>query len=276
MPTVDRDGLREALARTLAIQDGWQNPDALWTDNIGLISRGCEGNPVYQDYLEEVDALIAGPLAPILAQAETAAQAVADRDEARTAVERLSFTDETGATWRPVPGWAYMALHKRATAAQAEAARLSAENDRLRERLEIKWAYDGAGNRIPFPEGMDRLDGIECRDETIKGLEERCARLSAEVEALRATNRDLHRRTQKAERFRARHNGSFIYLIKRRLAESRVRRAAEAEVARLIAEVAALRAERDGARQEADNLREGLATLIAEQVRDQRTALASS
>lgn len=48
-------------------------------------------------------------------------------------------------------------------------ARLS-ENAALRERLEIAHAYDGEGNKVPFP--GDGPDGIECRDATIKHLSE--------------------------------------------------------------------------------------------------------
>lgn len=58
---------------------------------------------------------------------------------------------------------------------------------------------------------------------------------AAEAEAadLRATNRDLHRRAQKAESFRERHRGGIAYLTKRRIEDRRARRAAEAENTRL-------------------------------------------
>lgn len=72
-----KDELREALARTLARVSGWENPDALWTDNMGMIARGHEGPPIWMEYTEEADALIAGPLADLLAQRDAA---VADRD----------------------------------------------------------------------------------------------------------------------------------------------------------------------------------------------------
>lgn len=49
---------------------------------------------------------------------------------------------------------------------------LIAEVERLRNRLEID-------ERTPY-------DGIACRDETIKGLDEKCDRLKAENEALRS------------------------------------------------------------------------------------------
>ena len=45
---------------------------------------------------------------------------------------------------------------------------LEAEVARLKKRLEIAHAYDGAGNEIPFPAGMEHIDGIACRDETIR------------------------------------------------------------------------------------------------------------
>ena len=56
---------------------------------------------------------------------------------------------------------------------------LLAKVDHLKNRLEIKWAYDGSGNRVPFPECMEDCDGIDCRDETIGGLEERIAALQS-------------------------------------------------------------------------------------------------
>jgi hypothetical protein len=46
------------------------------------------------------------------------------------------------------------------------------ERDRLRERLEITHAFDGVGNKVPHPTGqIGELDGIACRDATIKGLD---------------------------------------------------------------------------------------------------------
>ncbi|MDU4249073.1 hypothetical protein [Pseudomonas sp.] len=55
---------------------------------------------------------------------------------------------------------------------------LIAEVERLRNRLEID-------ERTPY-------DGIACRDETIKGLDEKCDRLKAENEALRKQLEQVH------------------------------------------------------------------------------------
>lgn len=43
------------------------------------------------------------------------------------------------------------------------------EIERLRTRLEMGWGYDTKGNRVPM---ADCYDGIYCRDETIKLLED--------------------------------------------------------------------------------------------------------
>jgi len=56
-------------------------------------------------------------------------------------------------------------------------ARLQSERDKLRTRLELDSVWkDGA--RVPAPDGIP--DGISCRDETIKLLEARIERLTAE------------------------------------------------------------------------------------------------
>lgn len=58
-----------------------------------------------------------------------------------------------------------------------EIARLTRERDALRARLEMDFAYDGDGNRIAVEPGSIP-DGIECRDATIKLLDERVERLT--------------------------------------------------------------------------------------------------
>ena len=72
--------------------------------------------------------------------------------------------------------------------AKAHAAALE-ELARLRARLEIDFATDGNGKRVPFPTGGP--DGIACRDETIRILESalaeaerKCARLRFHAEAM--------------------------------------------------------------------------------------------
>lgn len=61
------------------------------------------------------------------------------------------------------------------------AERWKPEVERLRNRLEID-------DRTPY-------DGIACRDETIKGLDEKCDRLKAENEALRSALTELRSKT---------------------------------------------------------------------------------
>lgn len=68
---------------------------------------------------------------------------------------------------------------------ERELTALRADCDALRERLEMVWAYDSDGNKIPAPEGMP--DGISCRDETIRAQ-------NAVIDALRA-ERDFMRKT---------------------------------------------------------------------------------
>jgi hypothetical protein len=124
--------------------------------------------------------------------------------------------------------------------AEARAALVEAEMARLKARLEIDHAYDGAGNRIPFPAGMDNLDDIACRDETIRQQDEKIAKLTEQRDVARHTNEALHRRAQKAEAFKQRHRGSFNYVINRRIKDNRTRRAAEASASALRDRVAVL------------------------------------
>jgi hypothetical protein len=71
---------------------------------------------------------------------------------------------------------------------------LLAENARLRARLEIDSATDGGGTPVPFPEGAP--DGIACRDETIRLLEQKIASLKYGNKTLKKTNMRLTRRVQ--------------------------------------------------------------------------------
>ena len=66
-------------------------------------------------------------------------------------------------------------LRKRLATVTQENRSLSKENLRLSERLEMVWGTDGDGNRVLLPAGTP--DGIACRDETIRHLEERSLRL---------------------------------------------------------------------------------------------------
>jgi hypothetical protein len=54
------------------------------------------------------------------------------------------------------------------------------------ERLELTYAYDGAGNEVPFPEGA--LDGIACRDETIRLLEQSLKEAQRELQRFYSTD----------------------------------------------------------------------------------------
>lgn len=92
MTPANPDALADALARELARLDGWQDPDALWTDNLGIIARGGEGSPVYLDYVEDAGKLIAGPLAPILA-AKEAAEARAAQLQAEVEAKDRALTE---------------------------------------------------------------------------------------------------------------------------------------------------------------------------------------
>jgi len=55
-----------------------------------------------------------------------------------------------------------------------------AENAKYRARLEIDFATNGKGDRVPFPFVSGRVDGIACRDETIRLQDKRIAELKAE------------------------------------------------------------------------------------------------
>lgn len=54
------------------------------------------------------------------------------------------------------------------------------EIERLRERLEMTYGYDGDGNKVPLLAGGP--DGIECRDETIR-LQEAATKRGCEINA---------------------------------------------------------------------------------------------
>lgn len=62
--------------------------------------------------------------------------------------------------------------------------------------------------------------------DAVRGAIDVIAQLQSDLAAARATNRDLHRRTQKAERFRDRWK-SWSWMFNKRLAEARRRRKAE-------------------------------------------------
>lgn len=98
MTPANPDALADALARELARLDGWQDPDALWTDNIGIIARGGEGSPVYLDYVGDAGKLIAGPLAPLLAAKEAAeARAAQLQAEVEAKDRRIALADRVKA-----------------------------------------------------------------------------------------------------------------------------------------------------------------------------------
>ena len=82
------------------------------------------------------------------------------------------------------PAWHAPKIFRSATHRQdkAHAAALE-ELARLRARLEIDFATDGNGKRVPFPTGGP--DGIACRDETIRILESALADAEWKYERLR-------------------------------------------------------------------------------------------
>lgn len=132
-PTNTDDALRQEMAETLAILDGWENPNALWTDNIGL-ARSGKGQPVYMDYLEEADALLAGPVGKHIAALKARiATLESDLSQARDmlkdyaaerAPEAMEILAKDRDHWR-----------KLATAGEARIAELEAENTRLSKML---------------------------------------------------------------------------------------------------------------------------------------------
>ena len=66
---------------------------------------------------------------------------------------------------------------------------LELECTRLHTRLEDNFGFNGKGNRIVIKPGIIP-DGIECRDETIKQLDKKCARLEQEKAELVAACRE--------------------------------------------------------------------------------------
>lgn len=66
--------------------------------------------------------------------------------------------------------------------ARGEAARLREENEHLRRRLELDTVTDIHGRTVPAPEGI--TDGIACRDETLRLLDQSVARKNERLEYL--------------------------------------------------------------------------------------------
>lgn len=88
---------------------------------------------------------------------------------------------------KPIRTW--HGLAKAHAAALEELAKVEAALAECRARLEIDFATDGSGKRVPVPAGAP--DGIACRDETIRLLEaalaeseRRCERLKFHAEAM--------------------------------------------------------------------------------------------
>ena len=184
MTPANPDALAEALARELARLDGWQDPDALWTDNIGIIDRGGEGSPVYLDYVEDAGKLIAGPLAPILADLQ---RVTAERDEAQA--DQKAAEDSNDALNEKLhalaphgscacsydkPGDVCLHHSPALAAAEARAAQLQAERDEAVNKAneeETSAVWDKAMRRIAENESAR--------------LRDRAAQLQAEAEALK-------------------------------------------------------------------------------------------
>lgn len=74
-------------------------------------------------------AILAGPLAPLLAAHQ---QITAERDEARDALARMTYTDEAGTVWKPVPGWQSYTLNRKIVTAEASLATATSELAQLR------------------------------------------------------------------------------------------------------------------------------------------------
>lgn len=126
MTPANPDALADALARELARLDGWQDPDASRTDNLGIIARGGEGSPVYLDYVEDAGKLIAGPLAPLLADLQ---RVTAERDEARKEASDLQndWADQVAASRQEI---------ERADIAEASLVTAETRADQLRAEVE--------------------------------------------------------------------------------------------------------------------------------------------
>lgn len=84
---------------------------------------------------------------------------------------------------------------------------MKADNDRMRERLEIVTATDGEGNRIPFDPSWP--DGIEARDETIRQQDKQIAELKAAKEKAEAERDEIKRHAE----FNANTRATVDYLL---------------------------------------------------------------
>ncbi|KAB7784058.1 hypothetical protein [Methylorubrum populi] len=105
---------------------------------------GCSRDAVVRSIMLKLEGKVLAPLLAALQQQaasigsleesvnglEAAHQQVtAERDEAQEKIERLSCADETGAVWRPVPGWTYFGVCRQISTATSELARLRAEGE---------------------------------------------------------------------------------------------------------------------------------------------------
>jgi hypothetical protein len=99
---------------------------------------------------------------------------------------------------------------------------------------------DGFGFKGPYEEfvriaepllldalGAARRDGAQIANEASA---QTLAQLQADLVTARVANRDLHRRAQKAEAFKARHRNSFNYVLNSTWRDRRARRQAEANL----------------------------------------------
>lgn len=137
------------------------------------------------------------------------------------------------------PRFIDISVMPRAARAEAEVARLKGAVADLEEVLadkrrlarEIDVAMHGEEGAAQQPSLCDLVTPARDLRKTVARLTAAVETAERERDEARHTNRDLHRRAQKAEAFKLRHRGGFSYVMRRRLQDRRARRAAEARVA---------------------------------------------
>jgi len=89
---VTTEALVEKLARDLAREGGWNDPDAPWTENQVIIARGGAGEPVWRDFVDNARSLLGRETFTTLLAALQ--QVTAERDEARAKIDAARVVAE--------------------------------------------------------------------------------------------------------------------------------------------------------------------------------------
>ena len=134
---VTTEALVEALAQTLWQQSHAFLQEAAWEEALQkaeAIPDGRAANSVAAVRSKAAE-IVTEHFAPLLAALQ---QVTAERDEARDALARMTYTDEAGTVWKPVPGWQSYTLNRKITAAEASLATATSELARLRAEGEAK------------------------------------------------------------------------------------------------------------------------------------------